>query len=211
MRLNVNNGPNFNGLYIVKGTNKRVDKVTMMIRSVCNNSQVQDTLAFEAEANGMNYIAPLKLLKNFTDCAYHYLTGAYGVLQPLTQNLIATNEHADIIKDFMLRKTLDFGSEPLSIKMLEEKILDLLLGSEEENEAYEYAKEQCDKGNAKPLADFVVQSQIKAKKCLNEILEPCGYSASDIKVLNVDDVLESMEKGQFNPVTGALENNLKEN
>ena len=211
MQVNNNVGTSFKGLYIIKGTNKRVDAATTAIRSVCNNSYVRDMLAFEVESRGINLALPKTPMKNFTDCAYHYLTGFFGDLQPLTQNLIATNEHAGIIKDFMMRKTMDFDPSPLTIEMLEESITELFLGSDKENEEYEFASNECKKGNAKPLAEFVVQSQIKAKECLNEILEKSGYSAKDIKVLNVDEVLESISRGQFDPMSGKLTRSLDEN
>ena len=105
MQVNNSTSPKFGALYIIKGTANKVDKASTLIRRACNNEYVHEILNFEALAAGNKYEYPQKVLKNFTDCAYHYLTGVYGALQPLVQNLIATNDDAGIIVDFLFNRT----------------------------------------------------------------------------------------------------------
>ncbi len=207
MYVNNSTQPNFKSLYIIKGTAKNVDKASTLIRKTCNNAYVHDILAFEMGMAGMEYTPPKKVLKNFTDCDYCYLTQVYSATQPLVQNLIATNEHVDIVKNYLLKdiKESDYKEETAEgfdegdLKIM---ILDKLEDEADAIEAYEFAEEKCKQGDSGPLTKFIVESQIKAKECLNKILEPHGISTEHIRTINALDVINAITNRQFDPIKG---------
>lgn len=207
MYVNSSTQPNFKSLYIIKGTAKNVDRASTMIRRACNNAYVQNILDLEMNMAGAEYIAPKKVLKNFTNCDYCYLTQVYSATQPLVQNLIATNEHADIVKEYMLKKVEESGfsqdeADDINLEDLKVMLIDKLDEEADAIEAYEIAEEQCKQGDAAPLTQFLLDTQIKAKDCLANILRPHNLSAKNIRSISAEDIITAFANRQFDPILG---------
>ena len=207
MQINNSTSPNFKGIYIIKGPAYKVEKASNMIRRACNNQSVHDLLAFEAEMEGRTYEYPKQVLKNFTDCMYCYLTNVYDKLQPLVQNLIATNEDTEIITEYLgdyLEISDEAEADNYSIDEVKGFISKIINEHEENMVAYQEAKEKCYNGDSSALANIVVKSQIESKEKLNEILEPYGIAQEEIPVISADKAIECMENNLFHYETGRV-------
>jgi len=211
MQVNNSTSPNFKGIYIVKGTARNVERASDMIRRACNSTAVHELLAFEANLSGKTYEAPKQVLRDFTDCLYCYLTNVYDTLQPLVQNLIATNEDTEIISEYLGKSFEDSETgEILNAEEVQALLYETIEKQEEGMDKYESAKEACYRGDSSALADIVVKSQIEAKNNLKEALAPYEIPTSEVPVLNAENIIEAIDEERFDYINGHIYNDTYE-
>lgn len=207
MQINNTPTPSFKGLYIVKGTANKVEQATQQIKRACSNPTVHEALAEEAAMFGKVYQAPARVVTSFFDCIHYGLVDIFDSLQPFVQNIIATNEDTEIITNHMNRFFKGLNSDADSEENAKEifsKIASVVIEHEQKKEAYQDAKNQCDKGNGKPLLDIIAETQNEARKVLKEILDPYGINPNSVKVLSAENVLKGIENDTFNYSTGDI-------
>lgn len=207
MQINNSTSPNFKGIYIIKGPAYKVEKASDMIRRACNNTAVHELLALEANLSGKTYEAPKQVLRYFTDCLYCYLTNVYDTLQPLVQNLIATNEDTEIISEYLGKSFEDSETgEILNAEEAQALLYEIIEKQEEGMDKYESAKEACYRGDSSALADIVVKSQIDAKNNLKEALAPYEIPTSEVPVINAENIIEAINEERFDYINGHIYN-----
>ena len=208
--INNTTNPNFKGIYIIKGTGRKVAQATSLICERCSNPSIQSYIENSAKSQGKKYIPP-KFISDFTDVCFKYLTGYFHETQPLVESLIATNEHTEIIDEYYTNvHDLGFldGQNELNEELTEQ--IKKILAKESINynidlSDFEYSREEClNNANPKPLTDFILKKAIEAKNTLDKMLKPFFISKEEIRILNADNVINAIANNMFNFIEGAF-------
>lgn len=185
MQIQNTNQTNFQGKYIVKGSVKSVEKFGRLMHS----HYVDDTYGY------VNLRHPDK----FWGWEEEVLIPKFDDAQKYTESLHATNDEADILRDF--RKNKFESNEAQELKnskdiyeyadILETRLFNRLRG-------YFVAMAECENN----FCDFMIDRFVEGRKIVNEIFGT-GTSKT-IKSINADDAIEAMYHGNFDVVNGEI-------
>ncbi|MBE7711244.1 MAG: hypothetical protein E7Z92_03790 [Cyanobacteria bacterium SIG31] len=214
MQVNNSINPSFKGLYIIKGTGKKVARATSLICEKCSDPVMQEILREQAKIVGVKY-NPQNIIPNFLGVTYHALTGYFDEKQPLVKNIIATNEHTPIVDEYQIKEgnfqflndIEDFNEAEL--EMMKNCFINELHKFQRDLYNYETAQKECfEKGNSSLLTKFIINKAIEAKKILNKMLIPHKINPAEIKTLDADTVLDAIYQDKFNCIDGSFKGDI---
>ena len=215
-----NNQPSFQGMYILKGKAKTVNKAHRMIIDNCGGKYAE---LREFVANYCGKTVEEKPYVGFNNIESLNLVNIYSDNQPMVHKLIATNEHVPNIVNWNL--TMLPPQEDIMVELMEEPkafmspcgtnvdekgrgLLNHLYSQikmlHEEMAPYIEAERAAQRGNMDKISDFLIDSMQQLKQRLQEVRDLATVPYSEPKVLIAKDVINAIKENRFNFITGEI-------
>ena len=210
-----NNQTTFQGMYIIKGKAKNVQKAAESIYNHCGS---EINRAYNQMKNiNVSYFPHLEEVKVLN------LTDIYDENQPMVHTLIATNEHSKNIDNWrrtMIPPMRDKLKEKLEEMTVEKTPFGLIISGDirciaeeiqkriqqfnEKMGPYHKAQEASKRGNNDLMYDFIIDRMMEVKQKLQEIRDLATVPYDDPKTIKAKDILKAIEEQKFNFITGEI-------
>lgn len=215
-----NNQPSFQGMYVIKGSAKGVDKASEMIYERCGSESKKLLDRIDAQFFGKKQPDYVEGFENINTL---YLAPVYGKNQPQVHKLFATNEHVPNICNWYMTM-LPHEKDPVAEKMKAVKIHKTPYGTfvegdirgiinglkgkiqkiVEEIAPYREAEDAAKRGDMDKMSDFLIEYMKKIKQRMQEVRELATVPYEEPKVLNAKEVIAAIRDGRFDFVTGEI-------
>lgn len=215
-----NNQPSFQGMYILKGKAKTVDRASQLISERCFDEirVIHNRIRNQLTGEGIP-----EYVREFTDYNTLNLVPIYSENQPMVHKLIATNEHVPNICNWYEIMN-PYEKDQLLVKMEEVRVIQTPNGTRVEGDIggiikglqakiqkiqqkmapYLEAERAAQNGNMDKLSDFLIDCMQQIKQRLQEVRDLATVPYDEPKVLKAKEVINAIKENRFNFVTGEI-------
>ena len=215
-----NNQPSFQGMYILKGKAKTVDRVSQLISERCFD---EIRVIHNRIRNQLTGEQIPEYVREFTDYNTLNLVPIYSENQPMVHKLIATNEHVPNICNWYEIMN-PYEKDQLLVKIEEVRVIQTPNGTRVEGDIggiikglqakiqkiqqkmapYLEAERAAQNGNMDKLSDFLIDSMQQIKQRLQEVRDLATVPYDEPKVLKAKEVINAIKENRFDFVTGEI-------